>query len=89
MANQTLNWFCYLLECADGTLYTGITNDLDKRLAAHNSGTASKYTRSRLPVQLVYSEPHADRASASQREAALKKLSRVAKLALVRTGTKT
>lgn len=84
-----MNWFCYLLECADGTIYTGITNDLDKRLAAHNSGTASKYTRSRLPVQLVYTEPHTNRASASQREAALKKLSRTAKLALVRSGTKT
>lgn len=82
MEIQTLSWFCYLLECADSTLYTGITNDLDKRITAHNNGTASKYTRSRLPVRLVYSEPHADRASASQREAALKKLSRTAKLEL-------
>lgn len=77
-----MSWFCYLLECADGTLYTGISNDLDKRLAAHNGGSASKYTRSRLPVKMVYAEPHADRASASRREAALKKMSRAAKLAL-------
>lgn len=78
-----MSWFCYLLECADGTLYTGITNDLGKRLAAHNDGTASKYTRSRLPVRMVYTEPHADRASASRREAALKKLKRAAKHALM------
>jgi putative endonuclease len=83
MAVQVLNWLCYLLECADGTLYTGITNDLDKRLAAHNSGTASKYTRSRLPVHLVYAEPHPDRAAASRREAALKKMSRASKLVLM------
>lgn len=83
-----MNWLCYLLECADGTLYTGITNDLDKRLSAHNSGTASKYTRSRLPVRLVYAEPHVDRAAASRREAALKKLSRTAKLALMMNNEK-
>lgn len=77
------NWFCYLLECADNTLYTGITNDLNKRIAAHNHGTASKYTRCRLPVQLVYAEPHSNRSSASQREAHIKKLSRDKKMALV------
>jgi putative endonuclease len=86
VAVQALNWFCYLLECADSTLYTGITNDLDKRLAAHNSGTASKYTRTRLPVRMVYTEAHTDRASASRREAALKKLSRSAKLTLICSG---
>lgn len=78
-----MSWHCYLLECADGTLYTGITNNLEKRLAAHNSGTASKYTRSRLPVRLVYAESHTDRAAASRREAAVKKLGRTAKLALM------
>lgn len=77
-----MSWHCYLLECADGTLYTGITNDLEKRLDAHNGGSASKYTRSRLPVRLIYAEPHADRAAASRREAAVKKLRRTAKLAL-------
>ena len=49
-----MNWVCYLLECADGTLYCGITNDLDKRLNAHNAGEGAKYTRSRLPVTLVH-----------------------------------
>lgn len=82
METKAVSWFCYLLECADGTLYTGITNDLDKRLAAHNGGSASKYTRVRLPVRLAYAEPHPDRASASRREAALKKLDRSAKLVL-------
>lgn len=76
-------WHCYLMLCADNTFYTGITNDLEKRLAAHNNGTASKYTRSRLPVSLAYSEPHCDRSSASKREAKIKKWSRAKKLALV------
>lgn len=76
-------WFCYLLRCADDTLYCGITNDLPKRLAAHNAGTAAKYTRSRTPVQLVYSEPCNDRASASRREIAIKKMPRGDKLALL------
>ncbi|MGE5027053.1 MAG: GIY-YIG nuclease family protein [Betaproteobacteria bacterium] len=77
-------WHCYILECADGTLYTGITNDLEKRLAAHNSGTASKYTRSRLPVRLVFAEDQPDRAAASRREMRIKQLSRAEKLALLR-----
>lgn len=75
-------WACYLLECADGTLYCGITNDLDKRLAAHNAGEGAKYTRTRLPVRLVYSEPCPDRSAASRRESAIKALPRAAKLAL-------
>jgi len=73
-----------MLECADGTLYTGITNDLEKRLAAHNSGTASKCTRSRLPVKLVFAEDQPDRAAASRREIEIKRLPRSAKLALLR-----
>jgi len=76
-------WFCYLLQCADGTLYTGITNDLDRRLAAHNAGKASKYTRGRLPVALLYTEPHPDRAAASRREIEIKRLPRTQKLALI------
>ena len=76
-------WHCYMLECADGTLYTGITNDLGKRLAAHNSGTASKCTRSRLPVKLVFTEEQPDRAAASRREIEIKRLPRSAKLALL------
>jgi len=78
------NWICYLLCCADGTLYCGITNDLDKRLGAHNAGTAAKYTRSRGPVELVFVEECADRSVASKREMAIKKLTRVEKLILIR-----
>lgn len=80
-------WFCYLLQCADGTLYTGITNALDRRLARHNAGTASKYTRGRRPVRLVWSEPAPDRAAASRREAALKRLPRTDKQALARAAS--
>lgn len=79
-------WHCYMLECADGTLYTGITNDLEKRLAAHNGGTASKYTRSRLPVKQVFSEAQPDRSAASRRELEIKRLPRSAKLALMQAG---
>ncbi len=84
-----LSWHCYLLECADGTLYCGITNDLDKRLATHNAGEGAKYTRSRLPVRLVYHELCADRSSASKREREIKALRRAEKLGLsgMRAGT--
>ncbi len=75
-------WFCYLLECADGTFYGGISNALDRRLAMHSQGVASKYTRTRLPVKLVYLEPQRDRASASRRELQIKKMSRARKRAL-------
>jgi len=78
-------WFCYLLACADGTLYAGITNSLDRRVAAHNAGSASKYTRTRRPVALAWWRPCRNRAEASRREAALKALPRPAKLALTRT----
>lgn len=77
------NWVCYLLRCADNTLYCGITNDMKKRLAAHNAGTAAKYTRARGPVKLVFVEDCADRSTASKREMAVKKLPREAKLALL------
>ena len=76
-------WVIYILRCGDGTLYTGITNDLAHALAAHGGGTASKYTRARLPVDLVYSEEASDRSQATRREAAIKKLSRRDKTALV------
>lgn len=82
-----MSWVCYMLECADGTLYTGITNDPDKRLAAHNAGSAAKYTRTRLPVCYVWQEPCADRAAASRREFAVKRLPRTAKLGLIQTAT--
>lgn len=73
----------YILRCADGTLYTGITNDLPRRIALHNAGRGAKYTRGRAPVTLLYCEPHADRADASRRERAVKRLSRAQKEALI------
>ena len=79
-----VRWFCYLLQCADGTLYAGITNSLDRRVARHNAGTASKYTRARRPVRLVWVEAARDRAAASRREAAVKRLARAEKDALMR-----
>jgi len=81
-------WLCYILRCADGTLYTGITNDLCKRIAAHNAGTASKYTRVRCPVELVFEEICASRSAALKREMAIKGLSRAKKLALVKASNK-
>ena len=75
--------YTYLLSCSDGTLYCGWTDDIEKRLAAHNSGKASKYTRSRLPVKLVYYEVFDTKREAMSREARIKQLSRREKLALV------
>lgn len=77
-----MNWVCYLLQCADNTLYCGITNDLDKRLTAHNAGEGAKYTRGRTPVKLRYCEPCADKSAALKREREIKALSRAEKLAL-------
>ncbi len=73
-----------MLRCRDGSLYTGITNDLPNRLRRHDAGTASAYTRARRPVRLVYQEPRRDRSAALRREAALRRLPRAQKLALVR-----
>ena len=78
-----MTWHCYLLECADGTLYCGITNDLDKRLAAHNAGEGAKYTRGRTPLRLVYAEACADKSAALKRELKIKRMSRSGKQALV------
>ena len=77
-------WYVYLLRCADNTLYTGITTDLERRIKEHNeSPEGAKYTRARRPVSLVYSESFSDRSTASAREASLKKLSKAAKEALL------
>jgi len=73
----------YLLRCGDGSLYTGATDDVARRLCAHQSGRGAKYTRSHLPVELVYQEELCDRSAALRREAAIKKLSRGEKLTLV------
>jgi putative endonuclease len=72
----------YLLRCRDGSLYTGITNDLDRRLVLHSTGKASAYTRSRRPLSLAYQEALPDRGAALRREAAIRRLSRAEKLAL-------
>jgi putative endonuclease len=77
------SWCVYLLACADGTLYCGITTDLPRRLAGHNAGAASKYTRARLPVALAASAPCADKGSALRLELAVKKRPRAAKLAFL------
>src|SRR3990167_8564441 len=69
-------YWVYLVECADGTLYTGCARDVEKRVAAHNAGQGAKYTRSRLPVRLVYVEAAVDRGSALRREAEIKKMGR-------------
>ena len=78
-------WYVYILRCADDSLYTGVARDLDKRLRQHNGELSGgpKYTRGRRPVALLWSEVACDRSSAQQREAAIKRLSRSAKLALV------
>ena len=78
-----MEYLVYILRCGDGSLYTGCTNDLPRRLRAHQSGHGAKYTRSRLPVCLVYQEAAADKGAALRREAAIKKLSRSQKLALI------
>ncbi|MBU4515577.1 MAG: GIY-YIG nuclease family protein [Eubacteriales bacterium] len=77
------HYFVYILECSDGSLYTGYTVDLEQRLKAHGDGKASKYTRSRLPVRLVYSEAFDNRSSAVGREAEIKRRPRRDKLQLV------
>ena len=77
-----MNWV-YILRCGDGSLYTGWTNDLEKRLKAHAAGRGAKYTRSRLPVELVYREALPDRGGAMRREAEIKRLTRGEKLALI------
>ncbi len=69
-------WWLYVVKCADGTLYTGITTDLLRRLDQHNRGTASRYTRSRLPVELVHRESCRNRSSALKKECRIKSLSR-------------
>jgi predicted GIY-YIG superfamily endonuclease len=77
-------WFAYILRCADDSLYTGITKDVNRRCQQHNDGTASRYTRSRRPTKLVYQEVHPSRSRALKREAAIKALSRREKKALIR-----
>ena len=77
------NWAVYILRCSDGTLYTGITNNLDKRIESHSSGQGSKYTRSRLPVDLIYHEQAENRSEATRRELEIKGLSRGDKMKII------
>ena len=84
----TETWFVYILRCADGSFYTGITNDLGRRLGQHYAGTASRYTRSRLPVTLTYQETQPDKSAALKRELEIKALSRMAKELLISTAAK-
>lgn len=74
----------YLLSCADGTLYCGIAKNAEARLKAHNAGKGAKYTRSRLPVKIVYTETVTDKSTALKREIAIKRMPREQKLALIR-----
>ncbi|MGH7699060.1 MAG: GIY-YIG nuclease family protein [Gemmatimonadales bacterium] len=79
-------WTVYVLRCRDGSLYTGVTNDLARRVAAHRAGRGGAYTRARRPVRVVYTEARRDRGSALRREAAIKGLNRRQKVALIRRG---
>lgn len=78
-----MSCYCYILECADGTYYTGWTTEPERRVKAHNAGRGARYTRTRLPVRLVYVEPQPDRTAAMKREKAIKTLSRKQKQKLI------
>ncbi len=78
-------WHAYIIKCKDGLLYTGITNNLDRRVKAHNSGNGCKFTKYRVPVKLVYSEICLTRSAALKREAGIKNLARDAKLKLIKS----
>lgn len=78
-----MGWYVYILECADSTYYTGITTDIERRIAAHEAGTGAKYTKGRGPLNLIYEEEYADRSGASKREIEIKALSKAQKLALI------
>lgn len=90
MEAETANkYFAYMLLCADGTIYSGYSTDPGHRVAMHNSGKGAKYTRSRLPVKLVFTERFSTKGEALKREAALKKLSHAEKLALISSNSVT
>lgn len=79
-------WYLYILRCRDGSLYTGITTDVEKRLEVHRSGKGAKYTRGRAPLELVYSEECGDHSTALKRELEIKAFSRADKLKLLKDG---
>ena len=78
-----MGYWVYVLRCGDGTLYTGVTTDVERRLREHESGRGAKYTRSRGPLTLVYRETQPDKGAALRREAAIKRLPRAETLALI------
>jgi putative endonuclease len=82
-AAQNATCCCYIVQCSDGSFYTGWAVDAERRLKAHNAGRGARYTRTRRPVKLVYVEPQGDRSSAMKRERAIKKLTREEKQALI------
>jgi putative endonuclease len=84
MKPDSQTFFCYILECADGTYYTGWTTDPQRRLRQHTLGTGARYTRSHRPVRLVYVEPQPDRGSVMRREIKIKKMTRAAKEKLIK-----
>ncbi len=77
--------YVYIVKCSDKTYYTGYTNDLEKRLFAHNAGKGAKYTRNRIPVEIVYFEEYEDKSEAMKREYAIKRLTRVQKEKLIKS----
>lgn len=79
-----MSFYCYILECADGTYYTGWTTDPDRRERQHNAGQGARYTKTRRPVKIVYLESQPDRSTAQKREIKIKKLTRARKEALIR-----
>ena len=83
LSDQTQPWFVYIVRCADKTLYTGMTNDLLRRIDQHNAGSASRYTRVRRPVELVYQQQVESRSAALKREYAIKQLTRQQKEQLI------
>jgi predicted GIY-YIG superfamily endonuclease len=85
VATTRETWFVYVLRCADGSLYTGIAKDVSRRCNQHNAGTASRYTRTRRPVEVVYTERHRAQSPALRREATIKALTRSQKEDLIRT----
>jgi putative endonuclease len=80
--------YCYILECADGTYYTGWTTDPERRVKQHNKGVGARYTKTRRPVTLVYLEEQPDKVTALKRERAIKQLKRLQKRKLVESGNK-
>ena len=80
-----MSWFVYILRCGDGTLYTGITDDVQRRLSAHRAGRGAKYTRGRGPLELVYTQEQPDKSAALRREVQIKKLTRPQKEQLIRS----